>query len=242
MESLSSEESLKEILQSMQIELTDQMSSDFKIYKEMLKEWNEKINITAIKDDYEIDLKHFADSLSPLTSNLIKDGMSIIDIGTGGGFPGLPLKIFNRTLKVSLLDSLNKRIIFLNEVIKELGLKNVEAIHARAEEFSRKEEYREKYDICLSRAVASLDTLCEYCIPYVKVGGYFISMKGPTPDEEINSSKNAIKVLGGVLEDTIRLTLPKTDMERTLILIKKIKETPEKYPRGGGKPKKTPIK
>lgn len=239
---MSNNENLMSIAKEMKIELTDKMCADFDVYKEMLKEWNEKINITAIRDDYEIDLKHFADSLTPLLTNLIKDNMSIIDIGTGGGFPGLPLKIYNRSLKVSLLDSLNKRIIFLNEIIKELDLINVEAIHARAEEFSRKEEYREKYDICLSRAVASLDTLCEYCIPYVKEGGYFISMKGPTPDEEIASSKKAIKELGGVLEDTIRLTLPNTGMERTLILIKKIKKTPSKYPRGGGKPKKMPIK
>ena len=239
---MSNDENLYDITKELEIELTDKMCSDFKTYKEMLKEWNEKINITAITDDYEIDLKHFADSLTPILTNLIKDKASIMDIGTGGGFPGLPLKIYNRSLKLTLLDSLNKRIVFLDEIIRTLDLKNVEAIHGRAEELSRKTEYREKYDICLSRAVASLDTLCEYCIPYVKEGGYFISMKGPTPDEEILSSKNAIKELGGVLEDTIRLTLPNTDMERTLILIKKIKKTPSKYPRGGGKPKKSPIK
>lgn len=239
---MSNDKTLYNIAKDMEISLTDKMCSDFEIYKDLLKEWNKKFNITSITDDDEINLKHFADSLTPILTNLFKNGMQIVDIGTGGGFPGLPLKIYNRSLKITLLDSLNKRIIFLNEIIKELGLKDVEAIHARAEELSRKENYREKYDICLSRAVASLDTLCEYCIPYVKEGGYFISMKGPTPDEEINSSKNAIKVLGGVFADTIRLTLPNTDMERTLILIKKIKKTPSKYPRGGGKAKKMPIK
>ena len=193
---MSNDKTLYNIAKDMEISLTDKMCADFEIYKDLLKEWNKKFNITSITGDDEINLKHFADSLTPILTNLFKNGMQIVDRGTGGGFPGLPLKIYNRSLKITLLDSLNKRIIFLNEIIKELGLKDVEAIHARAEELSRKENYREKYDICLSRAVASLDTLCEYCIPYVKEGGYFISMKGPTPDEEINSSKNAIKVLG----------------------------------------------
>lgn len=242
MKILSNNVKLSDITKELNIDLSDKMCSDFDAYKEMLQEWSGKINITAIREDYEIDLKHFADSLTPLLSGLIKDNTSIIDIGTGGGFPGLPLKIYNASLKVTLLDSLKKRIDFLDKLIKVLDLKDVETIHARAEELSRKDDYREKYDICLSRAVASLDTLCEYCIPYVKEGGYFISMKGPTPDEEITSSKNAIKELGGILEDTIRLTLPNTDMERTLILIKKIKKTPSKYPRGGGKPKRMPIK
>ena len=236
------DEKLYDIAKELEIDLTDKMCSDFDVYKEMLKEWSGKINITAIREDYEIDLKHFADSLTPVLSDLIKDNASIIDIGTGGGFPGLPLKIYNQSLKVTLLDSLKKRIVFLDKLIQVLELKDVETIHARAEELSRKVEYREKYDICISRAVASLDTLSEYCIPYVKIGGYFISMKGPTPDKEIQSSINAIKELGGVLEKTIKLTLPNTDMERTLILIKKIKPTPSKYPRAGGKPKKMPIK
>ena len=233
---------LVEIAKEMDIDLTDKMCTDFDAYKVMLKDWNEKVNITAITDDHEIDLKHFADSLTPLLSDLIKDNASIIDIGTGGGFPGVPLKIYNRSLKVTLLDSLKKRIDFLDRLIIEIDLKDVETVHGRAEELSKKEKYREKYDICLSRAVASLDTLCEYCIPYVKENGYFISMKGPTPDEEIENSLNAIKELGGVVEKTIRLTLPNSDMERTLILIKKVRPTPAKYPRGGGKPKSMPIK
>ncbi|MDY0236021.1 MAG: 16S rRNA (guanine(527)-N(7))-methyltransferase RsmG [Gudongella sp.] len=237
-----SNERLYDIAKELGIDLSDKMCDDFEIYKELLKEWNEKINITSITDNYEIDLKHFADSLTPILTDLIKDDSRIIDIGTGGGFPGIPLKIYNQTLKLTLLDSLNKRIVFLNEVITKLDLNIVETLHARAEEYSRKDNYREKYDICLSRAVASLETLCEYCIPYVKENGYFISMKGPTPEKEIEASINAIKELGGVLERTIRLTLPNTDMERTLIIIKKVKKTPDKYPRGGGKPKKMPIK
>lgn len=210
-------------------------------YKSLLKEWNEKINITSITDDIEIDIKHFLDSLTPFTTKLFSGKKSVIDIGTGGGFPGLPLKIVNSDLSVTLLDSLNKRIIFLNEVIKELELKDINAIHGRAEEFSIKPAYREKFDISISRAVASLDTLSEWCIPFVKVGGYFISMKGPDTTEELNISKNAINLLGGKVVDTKLVTIPESNITHSLIIIEKIKETPTKYPRGGGKSKKNPL-
>ena len=213
----------------------------FNKYKELLKEWNTKINLTAITDDEEIDIKHFLDSLTPFVTGLFDGNKKVIDIGTGGGFPGLPLKIVNTNLNIVLLDSLNKRIKFLNEVIAALGLEKIEAIHGRAEELSIKPVYREQYDICISRAVASLDTLSEYCIPFVKVGGYFISMKGSDIDKELNLSKNAIKLLGGQLIDKKLVKIPESDIVHSLIIIQKIRETPTKYPRGSGKPKKNPL-
>lgn len=223
------------------VELNEEKLNKFLRYKDLLKEWNEKINITTITDDLEINQKHFLDSITPFITGLFKGEKKIIDIGTGGGFPGLPLKIINQNLHVTLLDSLNKRIIFLNEVIKELNLQDIHAIHGRAEEFSRTEKYREKYDICISRAVASLDTLSEYCLPFVKLGGHFISMKGPEVDDELKLSKNAIDILGGKLVETKMLTIPGTDITHSLIIIEKIKETSTKYPRGGGKPRKNPL-
>lgn len=232
---------LRRGIEKLNIELNvDQMNS-FILYKELLKEWNEKINITSITDDIEIDIKHFLDSLTPAVTNMFDGNKKIIDVGTGGGFPGLPLKIYNKELDVTLLDSLNKRIIFLNEVVKSLELKRINAIHGRAEELGRKEEYREQYDICISRAVASLDTLSEYCMPFVKKGGYFISMKGPDVDEEIIQSEKGIKILGGKVVDKKVFTLPESDINHSLIIIEKIKETPTKYPRAGGKPKKDPL-
>ena len=223
------------------IELNQNQQNQFIKYKSLLKEWNEKINITAITDDIEIDIKHFLDSLTPIVTKLFDGKKRIIDIGTGGGFPGLPLKIFNEELEVTLLDSLNKRIIFLNEVIKELGLSNIEAIHGRAEELGRMENYREEYDICVSRAVASLNTLSEYCMPFVKVGGYFISMKGEDMEEELKESEKGIEILGGKIIKKELVNIPKSDIVHSLIIIEKIKETPTKYPRGGGKPKKNPL-
>lgn len=223
------------------IELNDDQKNKFIIYKKLLKEWNEKINITAITEDEEIDIKHFLDSLTPYMTNLFKGEKTIIDIGTGGGFPGLPLKIINNNLGVTLLDSLNKRIVFLKEVIDSLDLNGIEAVHGRAEELGRTADYREKYDICISRAVASLDTLSEYCMPFVKKDGHFISMKGPDVEEELEESKKAIKTLGGSIAKVEKVKLPNSDIIHSLIIIEKIKETPTKYPRGGGKPKKRPL-
>lgn len=221
--------------------LKEEEKDKFLKYKELLLEWNEKINITAITEEREVDIKHFLDSLTALNSDKLSGKKRLIDIGTGGGFPGIPLKIVNEDLNVTLLDSLNKRIVFLKEVIKELNLDGIEAIHGRAEELSRKDEYREKYDICISRAVASLDTLSEYCLPFVKQGGYFISMKGPEVEEEIKLSNNAINLLGGKLEDVKIINIPKSDISHSLIIIKKLRQTSTKYPRGGGKPRKNPL-
>ncbi|WP_409227352.1 16S rRNA (guanine(527)-N(7))-methyltransferase RsmG [Gudongella sp. SC589] len=233
---------LKRISGEMGVELTEEMLQNFSVYKEMLKEWNEKINITTITEDEEIDKKHFMDSLSPALTGLFDGEEKVIDVGTGGGFPGLPLKIRNRKLKVTLLDSLNKRIVFLGQVIERLGLREIEAVHGRAEELGLKAEYRESYDVCVSRAVASLDTLSEYCMPFVKVGGYFISMKGPEVDDEVLMSKKAIETLGGKVEEIKYVQIPESDIVHSLIVIRKIKNTPKKYPRAGGKPKKSPIR
>lgn len=228
-------------VEELEISLSDEQKSGFILYKELLKEWNQKINITSITEDVEIDIKHFLDSLTPVCTDLLNGKKTIIDIGTGGGFPGIPLKIYNDGLEVTLLDSLNKRIIFLKEVIEQLKLKNIDAVHGRAEELGRRPEYREQYDISISRAVASLDTLLEYCMPFVKVGGYFISMKGPDVAEELKNSQKAINILGGKIIDTQIFTLPESDIKHSLIIIKKIKETPTKYPRAGGKPKSKPL-
>ena len=223
------------------IDLDEKALGAFRTYKGLLKDWNKKINITSITDDVEIDIKHFLDSLSPLITNLFQGNSRVIDVGTGGGFPGIPLKIINEDLEVTLLDRLNKRINFLNVVIDQLGLENIRAIHGRAEELSRRKDYRDQYDICISRAVASLDTLSEYCLPFVKPGGHFISMKGPDIEEELNLSKNAIKTLGGQIEKVEMVKIPLSDIEHSLVIIKKIKQTPTKYPRGGGKPRKKPL-
>ena len=223
------------------IELNEKKIEQFRLYKELLQEWNEKINITAITNDVEVDIKHFLDSITIFKTQKITKGKSIIDIGTGGGFPGVPIKIMEDGTDVTLFDSLNKRLIFLNEVISKLGLENIRTIHGRAEEYGIKEEYRESFDIATSRAVASLNILSEYCLPFVKVGGYFIAMKGPEVEEEIKGSENAIKVLGGKIEDKIDVKLPSSDITHNLLIIKKISHTPTKYPRGGGKPKKNPL-
>lgn len=223
------------------LELTETDKERFLNYKELLKEWNEKINITTITEDSEVDIKHFLDSLTTLSLDLFEGEESIIDIGTGGGFPGIPLKIMRDNLDVTLLDSLNKRIIFLDEVIERLELKGIRAMHGRAEELSRKAEYREKYSIAISRAVASLDTLSEYCLPFVKVGGHFVAMKGPDIEEEINLGHNAIDILGGKIVETKIITLPESDIKHSLIIIEKTRQISQKYPRGGGKPRKDPL-
>ncbi|KPU26446.1 16S rRNA methyltransferase [Caloranaerobacter sp. TR13] len=223
------------------ISLKKEEIDKFLKFKELLKEWNKKINLTAIEDDKEIDIKHFLDSLTLLKTDYIKDNYRIIDIGTGGGFPGIPLKIVKNDVELVLMDSLQKRIKFLDLVINELGLSNIKAIHGRAEDFGRDVEYREKFDIAVSRAVASLNILSEYCLPFVKVGGYFIAMKGPDVDIELKESEKALKLLGGKVLDKIQIKLPLSDITHTLIIIEKINKTLTKYPRKAGKPKKNPL-
>lgn len=218
----------------------DNVSAEkFAVYMELLREWNEKINLTAITDEEGILVKHFFDSCS--ISEFLDNYSKIIDIGTGAGFPGLPLKIVNDTLNLTLVDSLNKRINFLNEVKNKLGLKNVETVHGRAEDVGIDNKYREKYDFAVSRAVAELRILVEYLLPLVKVGGKVIAMKGPNIDEEVENAKKAIKLLGGEIERIESFRLGNTDNERTVIIIKKIKNTESKYPRKAGIPRKNPL-
>ena len=222
------------------IELKEEQLEKFYLYMNILLEWNEKINLTAITNEEEIILKHFVDSLT--INKYIEEGKSIIDVGTGAGFPGIPIKILREDLKVTLLDSLNKRINFLNEVIEKLDLKKIECIHGRAEEFGKNKNYREKYDFATSRAVANMSTLSEYLIPFVKVGGKVLAMKGDKAEEELEEAKKAIKLLGGKVENIDNFYLPDSDIKRNIIIIKKIEKTERKFPRKPGTPAKEPIK
>lgn len=215
-------------------------AEQFFAYMKLLIHWNEKMNLTAITEPDEIIIKHFVDSITILKE--IENEAKIVDVGTGAGFPGIPLSIMNPTLKVTLVDSLNKRLIFLQEVINKLNLKNVEIVHARAEELGQNLKYREQFDIATSRAVANLSTLSEYLMPLVKKHGKIISMKAGEAQAEINVAKKAIKVLGGRIEKIEEFNLPQTNIERTIIVIKKEDNTPNKYPRKSGIPNKDPIK
>lgn len=221
------------------IVFTEEQLQKFYQYMNLLIEWNEKINLTAIVEPKEIILKHFIDSLTII--QYIKPNESVIDIGTGAGFPGIPIKILREDLKITLLDSLNKRIKFLDEVIKELGLENINAVHTRIEEYAKNKQYREKYDVATSRAVANLTTLSEYMLPMVKIKGRAICMKGSEISDEISKSKKSIKILGGEIANIEEFTLPKSDNKRNLILIEKTKITPSKYPRKPGIPSKEPL-
>ena len=221
------------------IVFTEEQLQKFYQYMNLLIEWNEKINLTAIVEPKEIILKHFIDSLTII--KYIEPNKSVIDIGTGAGFPGIPVKIMREDLDITLLDSLNKRIHFLNEVIQKLELKNITAIHARIEEFAKNKQYREAFDVATSRAVANLTTLSEYMLPMVDLKGMAICMKGSEINEEISKSKNSIKLLGGKIDKIEEFTLPKSDNRRNLILIKKERQTPGKYPRKPGIPSKEPL-
>ena len=230
---------MKELINQIGINLNEEQIEKFMKYKDMLKEWNEKVNLTAITKDEEIVLKHFADSLT--IEKYIPANCKMIDVGTGAGFPGIPLGIVREDINVVLLDSLKKRINFLSEVKKELSLNNINIVEGRAEDIAKTNDNREKYDIVTARAVASLNVLAEYCIPFIKIGGIFICMKGSNIDE-IKEAKNAIQILGGELIDVKKVILPDSDIERNIIMIKKIKNTPNEYPRRAGIPTKKPIK
>ena len=229
-------------LKEWNLELNETQLMQLEKYYEMLVEKNKVMNLTAITEYEDVLKKHFLDSLA--LSQLMKlseKKMKLLDMGTGAGFPGIPLKIVFPELEVTLMDSLNKRIVFLQEVITELGLTKITAVHGRAEEAALKPEYREKFDFCVSRAVARLVSLSEFCLPFVKQGGYFVPYKSGEIKEELQEAKFAIRELGGECRKTFEYTLPNSDIERSLILIEKIKQTPKKYPRAGGKPLKQPL-
>ena len=220
-------------------ELYVSQETKFEKYMNILLDWNSKINLTAITEKEDIILKHFKDSLS--VEKHIPSGAKVIDVGTGAGFPGVPLKIVRNDISLTLLDSLNKRIKFLDELLKELDINDVETVHSRAEEAGHNKAYREQYDIAISRAVANLSVLSEYLLPFVKVGGYAICMKGLNIEEELNNSKTAIKELGGEIERIENFKLETTDIERNIILIKKVKPISGKYPRKPGTPTNDPL-
>jgi len=240
---------LKNGIEKMDMEISDEQIEQFIRYKDILLEWNQKMNLTTITEEREIIIRHFLDSLSCIQTGYLsikptaeeKRG-NMIDIGTGAGFPGIPLRIMLPEIKLTLLDSLKKRIGFLKEVCSELGLDNVEIIHGRAEDFGRDKNYRERYDYVVSRAVAALNILVEYCLPFMKVGGHFICQKGPKLIEEIGDAEKAIKILGGEIAEQIKIDLPFSNRDHHILIIEKTKQTPTKYPRKAGKPSKNPIK
>lgn len=244
---------MKKQLKEFNITLSEYQFEQFQMYYDLLIEWNSFMNLTAITEFDEVVMKHFVDSISFVKAfDLDNKNLSMIDIGTGAGFPGIPLKIVYPDMNITLLDSLNKRIKFLDEVIKKLALANIYTIHGRAEDFAKDIKYREQYDFCVSRAVANLSTLSEYCLPFVKENGYFVSYKSENLLEkniqtkmgeisEMDAAKKSIDLLGGKVEKQVEFKLPFTDLYRNLVVVKKIKKTPKKFPRKAGLPSKEPL-
>lgn len=221
------------------IDFVENQSKQLYKYMNLILEWNEKINVTAIKDEKEFIVKHFIDSLT--ICNFVKDAKKILDIGTGAGFPGIPLKIYYPEIEFTLIDSVNKKVTVLKDVTQKLNLQKIEALHVRAEELAKDLKYRESFDIVTTRAVSNLATISEYMLPFVKIGGKAICMKGPNVEQELEDAKKAIKLLGGEIEDIKKIQID-DELERNIIIIKKVNKTDKKYPRGQGKPAKEPIK
>lgn len=230
---------LNEGVKKLDLILNQMQTEQLEKYAVLLKEWNEKINLTAITDDEGIATKHFLDSLTALCTNKVKG--RVIDVGTGAGFPGLVLKIAKPEIELTLLDSLNKRITFLGEVANELGIYDVDMVHSRAEDGGANKKYRATFDTVVSRAVANLRLLSEWCLPFLKVGGYFLALKGPLADKELEDAKRAITILGGEVESVFEANIPFTDLSHKIIVIKKVRQTPLKYPRKAGIATKIPI-
>lgn len=228
-------------LDELQIQLSEEQMQQFITYYELLVERNKVMNLTAITEFDEVIEKHFLDSLCLGKSITLSGNLKLLDLGTGAGFPGIPLKIAFPKLNIVLMDSLNKRINFLNEVIRTLGLTSITAVHGRAEEMAQKKEYREEFDLVVSRAVANLSSLSEYCIPFVKEGGAFVSYKSADSDEEITDAKHAIFLLGGKTDAIVKYQVPGSDIGRALVKINKVKHTPKAYPRKAGTPSKNPL-
>lgn len=240
---MSDMELLRSGCEKLGIALSQRQEQQFMKYYQLLLEWNQHINLTSITDHEGVMKKHFLDSLC-LVGFLSLEEMGqkkIIDVGTGAGFPGIPLKIIYPDIQLTLLDSLNKRIKFLNALTEELELNGVTAVHARAEEAGKSKEYREQFDLCVSRAVAHLSVLSEYCIPFIRLNGDFVAYKSGNIQEEFEESQNAIDILGGSIEEKVDFTIPCSDMKRTFIHIQKIRKTPKKYPRKSGTPGKLPL-
>ena len=234
------EEIMTSYAKKINIEFTEEQLEKFYQYMNLLLEWNEKINLTAIVEPKEVILKHFIDSLT--INKYLKENSTLADVGTGAGFPGIPLKILRPDIKITLVDSLNKRINFLNEVIEKLNLEDIETVHSRIEDFGKNKSYREKFGYVTARAVANLAVLSEYLIPIAKIGGKCLCMKGNNVEDEITSAKNAISVLGGKLESVDEFKLPDSDISRNVIVLSKVKNTPVRFPRKAGMPSKEPLK
>ncbi len=233
---------MKTAADEVNIQFDEKMYDKFIKYMRLVQEWNQKINLTAITEDEEFIKKHFIDCIKAFKSDELKNAKTIIDVGTGAGFPGMPIAILRDDIEVTLLDSLNKRVNFLNLVVKELGLKNVTTIHSRAEDGARKKELREKFDIATSRAVANMAVLSEFCLPYVKVSGYFVALKGPAIEEELANSEKALETLGGRLLRVDETVVEGTDLNHNIVIVEKIKQCPKVYPRKAGTVAKKPIK
>ena len=234
-------EKFKNGLQQLHIELSEKQMEQFLQYYEMLVEKNKVMNLTAITEFDEVVEKHFLDSVSLIKQMDLHQPLKVLDLGTGAGFPGIPLKIVFPELEITLMDSLNKRVLFLQDVISSLQLQDIEAVHGRAEEAARNKKYREGFDLCVSRAVANISTLSEYCLPFVKIGGSFISYKSSTIEDELEDGKKGIAILGGKVKDVYKFTLPDSELQRSFVVIQKEKKTPKAYPRKAGTPSKDPL-
>lgn len=232
---------LETLFRQSNISFTPQQINRFMSYEKLIQEWNQNINITAITESMDIYIKHFIDSVVINQHITEKQPYSLIDVGTGGGFPGIPMKIMDETIQLTLLDSLNKRIAFLKTVVETLDLRDVKLIHGRAEDFGSNVDFREKYDVATSRAVAAINVLSEYCLPFVKVGGVFIALKGENVEDELKNGEKAVKLLGGEIENVIKYVIPGTDIGRSVVIIKKIAAIPDKYPRKAGTPSRKPL-